>query len=176
MGRDKALLQLDGETLVRRTSRVLEPLFERVLVVTNQTEVARAAQIPFINDSVEGKGPLGGIEAALSHFGDPTFFVTCDAPFVCPDFIAFQCEKWRDELDALAAQSENGIEPLHAIWSPSCLPWVRQSLEKERPPSLRRMLGELKTGVLDVEDARRFDPLLRCFENWNTPDDVRNAG
>ncbi len=175
MGRDKALIELDGEPLIRRTARVLEPLFERVLVVTNQTQVARAAQIPFINDSFDGKGPLGGIEAALSHFAQPVFFVACDAPFLNADFIEFGCEKWRDELDVLVAQSENGIEPLHAIWSPSCLPLIDHALKQQRPPSLRRIVGELKTGVVPVEDAKRFDPLLRCFENWNTPEDVSSA-
>ena len=175
MGRDKALLELEGQPLVRRAARALEPLFETVIVVTNREEVARAAQTPSVPDAQSNKGPLAGIEAALSFFQQPVFFVACDAPFLNADFIAFQCGNWRDELDALLAQSENGVEPLHAIWSPGCLPSIQPALEQERPPSLRRVLSGLRTSVLDVEEARRFDPQLRMFENWNTPSDVSGA-
>ena len=175
MGREKALLELDGEPLVRRAARTLEPIFKQVIVVTNREEVARGARICAIPDAHAGKGPLAGIEAALSFFGEPTFFVACDAPFLNADFITFQCKQWRDELDALFAQSQNGLEPLHAVWSAGCLPRVRLALEQERPPSLRRVLDGLNTGVLSVEDARRFDSQLAMFENWNTPNDVSDA-
>ncbi len=174
MGRDKALLEMDGQPLVRRAARVLQPLFERTIVVTNREDVARAARIPFVSDAHELKGPLAGIEAALSLFGEPVFFAACDAPFLNPDFIAFQCGLWREEFDALVAQSHNGLEPLHAVWSPSCLPSIQLALKQERPPSLRRVLNRFHIGVIEVEDARRFDPKLRMFENWNTPDDILN--
>ncbi|BCM89870.1 molybdenum cofactor guanylyltransferase [Abditibacteriota bacterium] len=172
MGRDKALLELEGEPLIRRAARILEPLFERVIVVTNREEVALAAQIPAVADAHANKGPLAGIEAVLSYFGEATFIVACDLPYLNSDFIGFQCQQWRDELDALVAQSDDGLEPLHAIWAPSALPLVRSSLQAERPPSLRRVFGGLKGEVVDVAEARHFDARLRCFENWNTPADV----
>ena len=93
-------------------------------------------------------------------------------PYLNADFIRFQCQQWREELDALVAQSGEGVEPLHAVWAPSSLPSIRSGLEAERPPSLRRILSGLNVGVVGVEDARRFDESLRFFENWNTPEDV----
>ncbi|RYG56923.1 molybdenum cofactor guanylyltransferase, partial [bacterium] len=131
MGRDKALLEIEGEPLVRRTARTLGSLFERTIVVTNREEVARAAQMSGCPDIYYNKGPLAGIEAALSYFGEATFVVACDLPYLNPEFIRFQCQRWGKELDALVAQSDDGLEPLHAIWSPSCLPRVRTSLEPE---------------------------------------------
>ncbi len=172
MGRDKALLELEGEPLVRRTARTLEGLFERVIVVTNREEVANAAHLTAVPDAHFQKGPLAGIEAALAHWGEATFVVACDLPYLNPDFIRFQCQQWHENLDALVAQSDDGLEPLHAIWAPSCLPRVRAFLEAERPPSLRRVLAQLNVELLSVEAARRFDSQLRCFENWNRPEDV----
>ncbi len=172
MGRDKALLLFEGEPLVRRAVRSLEGIFKTVLVVSSSHEVWRKAGAAWISDTYKEKGPLAGIEAALSHVGEPTFFVPCDAPFLNADFIRFQCAAWEDGLDALVAQSESGLEPLHAIWAPSVLPIIVRALREERPPSLRRVLAGLNTRTLGVEDARRFDPALRCFENWNVPEDV----
>ncbi|RYG55484.1 molybdenum cofactor guanylyltransferase [bacterium] len=172
MGRDKALLEIEGEPLVRRTARTLESLFERTIVVTNREEVADAAQLSAISDIHFNKGPLAGIEAALSHFAEATFIVACDLPYLHTEFIQFQCQRWSQELDALVPQSNNGLETLHAIWAPSCLPRVRESLEPERPPSLRRVLSQLNVQIITVEEARHFDTQLRCFENWNTPEDV----
>lgn len=175
MGRDKALLPLDGEPLIRRTARLLEPMFERVVVVSNSEEVAQAARIARLTDAQRDKGPLAGIEAALLHFDEPTFIVACDLPFLNADFIRFQLAKWRDELDALVPQSAHGVEPLHAIWSPSCLPAIQQALRAERPPSLRRVLGELRVEAISSDEVRRFDSTFGLFENWNSPDDVRLA-
>ncbi len=173
MGRDKALIELNSEPLVRRTSRVLETIFERVVVVSNSQEVARAGQLARIADAHHSKGPLAGIQAALRHFNEATFIAACDLPFLNADFIRFQSELWRDELDALVPEGANGIEPLHAIWSPSCLPAIEEALGFERPPSLRRVLGDLKMETIAREEVRRFDATFGLFENWNSPDDVR---
>ncbi len=172
MGRDKALIELDGEPLVRRTARVLAPVFERVVIVSNSQQVALAAQLERIADSRHDKGPLAGIEAALRHFDEAVFIVACDLPFLNAGFIEFECGQWRGELDALVPQSAHGLEPLHAIWSPSCLPALDLALGDERPPSLRRVLAGLRVETIASEDVRRFDPALACFENWNSPDDV----
>jgi len=173
MGRDKALLPLDGLPLVAHSARLLEPLFERVVVVSNSQPVAQAAGLLRIVDTRRDKGPLAGIEAALRYFGEPALFVACDCPFLSADFLAFLRDNWRDELDALVPQSENGQEPLHAIWSPSGLPAIESALDQERVPSLRRVLEGLNVQFVPVEDARRFDSSLSMFENWNAPEDVR---
>ena len=173
MGRDKALIPLDGQSLVSRSARLLETLFERVVVVSNSEPVAQAAGLPRIADAHQNKGPLAGIEAALRHFGEPTLFVACDCPFLNAGFLAFLREGWQGDLDALVPQSDNGIEPLHAIWSPSGLPAIENALEQERPPSLRYVLEGLRVQFVSVEEARRFDDSLSMFENWNAPEDLR---
>jgi len=176
MGRDKALILLNGLPLVARSARLLEGLFERVVVVSNSQPVAQAAGLPRIEDARRDKGPLAGIEAALRHFGEPALFVACDCPFLSADFLAFLREAWREELDALVPQSEYGQEPLHAIWSPSTLPAIASALGQQRPPSLRYLLEGLRVQFVPVEEARRFDAGLSMFENWNAPADVRGNG
>lgn len=60
MGRDKALLELDGETLLERTKRLGKALgAQQVLVSRNEAG--------FIQDLVSDAGPMAGIAAAIPH-------------------------------------------------------------------------------------------------------------
>lgn len=63
MGRDKALLPLDGKPLVERAVTKLQRLCAKVSVLSRNAELA--AYAPLVPDHFGGSGPLGGIEAAL---------------------------------------------------------------------------------------------------------------
>lgn len=170
MGREKALLEIEGEPLIRRTARVLRRVFAQIVVVTNTSEIAEAAALPAIGDLHADKGPLGGIHAALSHYGEPTFVVACDLPFLTVDFLRFLTENFEGE--ALVPRSPQGLEPLHAIYAPGCLPVFERFLQETKVPSLRRVLEQVDARVLESEVASRFGAR---FDNWNTPDDVAAA-
>lgn len=78
MGRDKALLQLDGETLLARSKRLGEALgAQQVLVSRNEPG--------FIQDLVHDAGPMAGIAAALLHcHTDWLLVLPVDMPLLTP--------------------------------------------------------------------------------------------
>ncbi|RYG53432.1 molybdenum cofactor guanylyltransferase, partial [bacterium] len=120
------------------------------------------------------RGPLGGIHAALAHFRSPTFIVACDMPFLCPVLIEHMSLNFGG--DALVPEGESGPEPLHGIYSPVLIERFRIFLESEaKTPSLRRVLSLIDIRILAFEAVRTFDPALRCFANWNTPEDIEGA-
>lgn len=171
MGREKALLQRQGRALVAHVTEVLQPLFPQLCIVTSKAEVAEAAGLPAITDQYQARGPLAGIQAALSHFAAPTFVVACDMPFLNPDLVRYLAENF--EGDALVPMNEEGFEPLYAIYAPSCIPTFTAALEMEgKMPSLRHLLSTLDTRFVPVETVRHFDPTLHSFSNWNTPADL----
>lgn len=174
MGREKALLEIDNQTLIARSVALLKPIFPDLVVVSSSPAVIEAAQIPAIQDQFPNRGPLGGIHAALCHFKAPTLIVACDMPFLNADFLRFLSENWR-ETDVLVPLGNDGPEPLHAIYAPSCLPVFELFLQTEKPPSLRRVLRELRVENVEIEVARGFDADLRMFENWNTPPEASLA-
>ena len=173
MGREKALLPFENQPLIAHIVSVLRPVFPDIGVVTSQSIVARAAKRPAIGDRFDNRGPLGGIHAALDHFRAPTFIVACDMPFLNPDFIRFLSQNFRQSV--LVPQNEGGFEPLHAIYLPQNIPIFESHLRGEgKMPPLHRILEEIDVRWVPVEVARHFDPTLRCFSNWNTPQDVAN--
>lgn len=173
MGREKALLPFDNQPLIARAASVLRPIFPRLCVVTSRPEVARAAGCEAIADGFPGRGPLAGIHAALSYFQSPVFVFACDMPFLCAPFIEWMSRDF--DAPARVPLGEGGFEPLHAVYSPGCLPIFENHLRGDaKMPPLRRVLEEVGAQFVPLETARSFDPTLSCFTNWNTPGDTQN--
>lgn len=107
MGRDKAMLQLGGKTLLARAVETLksvpalrtgdcEPL---VTIVGDRTLLEGADRA--IVDRYPGCGPLGGMEAALNDLlrtgGDRfAFFIPVDMPFLATQLIQSLLEEWME--------------------------------------------------------------------------------
>ena len=80
MGRDKSLLELDGEALVARAARRVEAAAGCVAIVGH---VGRHGHFgwPVVADLRPGEGPLAGIEAALAS--PHAAHQTASAPIHC---------------------------------------------------------------------------------------------
>lgn len=165
MQREKALLEVEGQTLIARTATILRPLFSEIVVVTSKAEVAAAAGLAAIPDQYPDCGPLGGIHSALKHFEQTTFVVACDMPYLNPAFIREMQETPFEK--ALIPRHENGIEPLHGIYSPQCLPIFEQYLiSGQKIPSFKHIFSEID--VTFIATSANLN-----FENWNFPSDIR---
>jgi molybdopterin-guanine dinucleotide biosynthesis protein A len=81
MGRDKALLKLGGERLIRHAVRKLSRLAHEVHILSDRPELAEFA--PLVEDLHPGCGPVGGMEAALAHTAcDWVLILPVDMPFL----------------------------------------------------------------------------------------------
>jgi molybdopterin-guanine dinucleotide biosynthesis protein A len=174
MGREKALIEVEGQPLVARVAAVLAPIFPQICVVTAQSGVARAAGYPAITDTHTDHGPLGGIHAALTYFGAPTFIVACDMPFLNSRLIEYMTSSF--EGSALVPEGVSGPEPLHAIYSHALVELFETQLRSDmKTPSLRRILSMVQPRFIPLETVQIYDMALRCFANWNSPDDIEGA-
>ena len=171
MGRDKALIPLNGQSLIAHIAQILAPIFDETIVVTADPTIARAAGLSAVADVFLNRGSLGGIHAALTHFGAPTFVVACDMPYLNADFIRYLCA----DFDGIARVplSDDGFEPLHAIYAATAAPFFERYLRIEgKMPPLRRVLEEIGAHFIAPEIARSFDSDLKMFDNWNMPADI----
>jgi molybdopterin-guanine dinucleotide biosynthesis protein A len=81
MGQDKALLSLGGVPLVQQAVWKLHKLTSQVFVLGSRPELSPFA--PLVPDLRESCGPLGGMEAALSHTPcDWSVVLPVDMPFL----------------------------------------------------------------------------------------------
>jgi molybdopterin-guanine dinucleotide biosynthesis protein A len=118
LGRDKALVELAGLTLVERAANALRRSGAGPLAVIGGDEQRLASLgLSVIRDGWPGRGPLGGILTAFAWSPLPVIAVlACDLPFVGPSVVEALAEALdRTGADAAVAHT-TGREPLCALW------------------------------------------------------------
>ena len=65
MGFDKQLIKMGNITITEYIIKILKPLFENIIVVTNKLELYEDNNIVTAEDIYKGYGPIAGIHAGL---------------------------------------------------------------------------------------------------------------
>lgn len=135
-GSHKALLDFGGKTLIERQIAAMSTICTELIVVTNDPKlflpvVDRSVRI--ITDFYPGKGPLGGIHAALSLTrNDNVWIVGCDMPYVGPDAAGLLLERLQlAEADAAVPHVDGKLQPLHAVYNRRCADQAAELLAEE---------------------------------------------
>src|SRR5262245_36323573 len=90
MGRNKAFVEVGGKPIIERIIERVRDLGTEIMIVTATPDVYAHLAIPLVDDRYPGKGPLGGIYTALTHTANEhTLVVSCDQPFLNPDFLRY---------------------------------------------------------------------------------------
>jgi len=172
MGRDKARIELEGVALATRTARLLEPLFEDVLLVGGDPPAeAPGRRVP----DVEGpRCALRGLVSALAAArAERVLVVSTDLPLLTADLVlGLVCHPG---ADAVVPRSAEGSHPLCAVYArEAALPAARKRLAEGRL-ALRELLDELDTAWLEGAALRALDPEGGSLLNVNTEADLEAA-
>jgi len=170
MGQDKALLSVQGKTLVERALEPFQQTFAQVLLIGDRPERFAAYHLPVIPDLYPGSS-LGGLYTGLFHASTEHIFVTsCDLPFPNLAILHYLC-CLKDGYDAVIPCSSQGTEPLFACYRKSCLDTMRDRLEQQRF-SISAVCSSLHTRQVPYQDIAPFDPAGTAFLNLNKPEDI----
>jgi len=152
----------------------IRPLFSDIVIVANEPATYAGFGVPVVADRMPGHGPLGGIHAALYSSRSPhTFCIACDMPFVNPAVITHLIAL-APGYDAVVPHSSAGYEPLHAVYSRSCLAPVEALLRAQRL-RVDELFPVIRVRLVDAAELRPLDSSGRLFVNVNTPDDLEAA-
>jgi len=171
MGEDKAFLKIGGMPIIERTIRLLQELFEETIVITNQKEHYQHLGLNVFDDLIPDLGALGGLYTGIvrSSF-DYSFVVACDMPFLNRTVIELLTEQTGD-FDVIIPKTEDGLQPLHAIYSKRCLSAILQIL-KEKKNRIIDIFPLVRVNVIDEKGFISLDPKRLSFINLNTPEDL----
>ena len=174
-GMDKALRGLDGKSLLERVIERIQPLFSRLILVTNTPELYSSFPGKVVTDLQAHRGPLGGIEAGLLATEDMVNFVTgCDMPFLNQRLIRWMQAYTRD-YDIVIPRLGSYIEPLHAFYGRRALPLIQGLLGKGNYKLSNLLTAPLRVYYLNEGQVRELDPEGLSFFNINTPADLARA-
>jgi molybdopterin-guanine dinucleotide biosynthesis protein A len=131
MGRDKSLLELEGEALVERAARRVSAAAGSVALVGDAGRHAKFGW-PVVVDLRPGQGPLGGIESALASpfAGQWNLIVACDMPYLDPALLEKLIAEARFRRPmCITAYTAQGVEPLCAVYAREFLDVARRALD-----------------------------------------------
>lgn len=189
MGRDKALLELDGRPLVALAVEKLRALgLDAKICGARPAVAAELAQFAeVIPDNFAQSGPVAGIEAGLVAGGSPlSLFLAVDMPLVPVKFLRWLMERAETSTAVATIPVAGGREqPLCAVYSRRLLEGLRASIAAGHLKMMTAVAEAATTlservDLFQVESVAAglaagvwpVDPLLRdWFLNANTPEE-----
>jgi molybdopterin-guanine dinucleotide biosynthesis protein A len=103
------------------------------------------------------------------------FAVACDMPFLDADMMRFMAS-FDSAADIVVAKLQNGFQPLHALYSRSCLPFLK-AMAADRDLKIQKLYGaqQLRVTVVDMADIASVSNGLKSFRNVNTAEELAQA-
>ena len=175
MGRDKALIELDGQPLWRLQLAKIRAVCDDVTVCgsLDQSALFDLEPIRFASDATAGLGPLSGIARAMESATCPRVLILAvDMPKVSVRYLRCLCEAAK-EHGGVVPQRDGRFEGLCAVYPVELLPDVVSLLsgsERSLHTLIRCGLKKRLLHPLSILDSE-----VGMFENWNTPDDIPTA-
>jgi molybdopterin-guanine dinucleotide biosynthesis protein A len=171
-GRDKALLMLDCETLLARTVRILSRVAGEVLVLgpSERAPLLHGLTARVVTDERPGDGPLPALATALRRMrGDRMVAVATDMPMLNAELLAYLLDR-SEGYDATVPRVGDALQPLHAVYTRGCLPFIEAQLARG-DLKVDRFVGEVRALIVEENEIAHLDPGLLSLRNVNTPED-----
>jgi molybdenum cofactor guanylyltransferase len=171
LGTEKALLPLLGRPLLSHVIEGIRPLVDDLLLVTGPTRRYEGFGVRVVTDAVDIRGSLAGGYSGLAASRHPSaLVVACDMPFLSRGLLRHMIDLAPD-WDVVIPRLQNGLEPLHAIYSRACLEPIRARLDR-RDLRIIAFLQSVRVRYVGQDEIDRLDPDGYSFFNVNRRDDV----
>jgi len=173
MGRDKATLQFKNRPLITYVYETVKKVLPEVLIISKHHTAIEGITSPILPDVTPKGGSLVGIATALLYAStDYVFIVGCDLPFLREEAIRYMMDQARGQ-DIVIPRTDAGYEPLHAVYSRSCLPPILRAIDSNRI-KITDLLPFFSVKVVR-EPELFFNKGISIFTNINTEEDLAVA-
>lgn len=170
MGRDKAVLQVDGQRLVDRVAESWTSRAGRVMVACGRRSLGRDDEVGDVSGCT---GPLAGILAAVrASEADQLVIVPVDAPGTDPRVLERLGNLCRRHGRAAAVAVVDGhVQALHAVLAHGAADAIehRVAAGERSPKGVWAWLDALR---VDVDGWDDIDSSGRFARDWDRPDDL----
>lgn len=166
MGRDKALLEIDGELLWRRQLATLGALAPEQLLLSGPPR----GEGETVADARDGAGPLGGVAAALLRCTAPLLVVLAvDLPQMTTAFLRLLLALSRERTGVVPRGLEF-FEPLAAVYPKEAAVIATEQLRGGDFSMQSFVAAATREGL--VTERKLHPEETALFANLNTPADL----
>ena len=173
MGEPKAWLEIENKPIINRTIEIANRITNELIIVSSEDyKPFDTLKTKIVTDQIKGKGPLMAIFTALQSISNShCLILACDLPFIT-ERILIEMGRKIGSHDAVVPLTNNGFEPLCAIYAQSCSSPIESRINQNKL-SVHRMFSELN--IYPFTEWSRFDPSGNIFLNMNTQDDYQKV-
>jgi molybdopterin-guanine dinucleotide biosynthesis protein A len=164
--------------LLQRVISCVSPLSGDIILVTAR-ELTTLQSIDYpklrvVTDIYPGKGPLVGIYTGLvTSISFYNLVVASDMPFLNQALLRYMIQL-STNFDIVTPRVGNLVEPLHAVYTKSCLAPIEQII-KQGKLRVDKLFSLVRVRYVEAEEIERFDPKHLSFFNINTKADMKKA-
>lgn len=175
MGRDKARLEIAGQTLLARQIALVRDVGAHEVFISDRGQSDYSTfGCRVLRDRFPDAGPLAGIERALDASTSPLLLVLAvDMPAMNGTILGNVIAACSDDCGAIP-KSRHGIEPLAAIYPKTALDRLNLELGQGKTPGARWFADECVAAGLarfvEVTEAESG-----CFASCNSPEDFERC-
>ena len=171
-GQNKARLPIEGQTILDRLVVLFRAFFDPIMIVTNQPRDYLDEGVILVTDLVDIRSSLTGIYSGLFYSPRPHAFIAgCDMPFLKQGLLELMLKNLEARWDVVVPVTEEGYQPLSAIYSRRCLEPIANQLA-EGKLKVSHFFSKVRTKTVPETSLRQVDPELKSFFNINTPEDL----
>ena len=176
MGKDKALLELGGHSVLERCVRLVESATGAKAVIIGARRDGLAG-LTFVPDDWPSAGPLGGIVTALRVSNAAwSLVVACDMPYLTKAWLDFLIARARESAaDVVLAENIGGLEPLCAMYHKRCEAPLRAALEQGSRKVTEVLATTVRLERIEPAEWQPFDASGCLLKNMNSPADYEEA-
>src|ERR1700693_1012355 len=175
MGRDKALLEIDGVTLIVRAVKLVQAVLDEPTVIASRAGY-ESLGLRMVGDDFPGYGPLAGVATALCISQKRwNLVVACDLPYLTKAWLEYLIERaLKSEADAVVPMNVRGPEPLCAMYHKNAEKRIRTGVEG----GIRKVtdsFANLCVEHVEPDEWKAFASGGLLFKNVNSPADYKEA-
>jgi molybdopterin-guanine dinucleotide biosynthesis protein A len=176
IGKDKALLEFRGVSLILNAVSILKSLCIKVVISAKKPDY-QFTGCEIWPDESDIQAPMIGIYTCLKRIHEPWMMVlSCDMPFIDPrlfDHLASQSLVSDHEV-VVPVHHGNCIEPLCGLYSRRTIPLFEKCIEA-RDFSMQHFIKSSKHKLVEIEPSLLFYR-SDLFSNINTAGDLEVLG
>lgn len=182
MGQNKSFLKLGNKFIIDIVIDLMKPLFNDVLIITNEPELYSYISLKVYEDIYKEIGPIAGIHSGLSNsYTKKNFIISCDIPLMNSEMIE-SIIKQSKGYDITVVRADGYVQELCGIYDKSIIPTIENIIKSELSTEVRHEhQGKRKCKVHNllhscnsniIENAKELNGYnTEIFLNMNTPED-----
>lgn len=174
-GGKKTFRKIGDEMILETIYELFSSLFKEIIIVVNEPREFAGWDMMVVTDIIPSKCALAGLHAGLFYASYPYAYVTaCDTPFVKRSVVEYIVGSIRPGYEVIIPQTDDGLEPLSAVYSKDCIPLIEESL-KNNIFMIKKFFRKKKVKEIPVDKLKMLDPQMQFIFNVNTPKDLEKA-